>query len=55
VPLFRTVKGRTGELTANPLLQSDVWRMIRPASRPRSAATPSGLATLRKADNGHQP
>jgi integrase/recombinase XerD len=28
-PLFRTTRGRSGELTANPLLQSDVWRMIR--------------------------
>ncbi len=28
-PLFRTTRGRSGELTGNPLLQSDVWRMIR--------------------------
>jgi integrase/recombinase XerD len=28
-PLFRTTNGRSGKLTANPLLQSDVWRMIR--------------------------
>jgi integrase/recombinase XerD len=28
-PLFRTTRGRSGELTANSLLQSDVWRMIR--------------------------
>jgi len=27
-PLFRSLKGRCGGLTANPLLQSDVWRMI---------------------------
>ncbi len=28
-PLFRTTRGRSGELTGNALLQSDVWRMIR--------------------------
>jgi site-specific recombinase XerD len=28
-PLFRTARGRSGELTENPMLQSDVWRMIR--------------------------
>ncbi len=28
-PLFRTTRGRSGELTGNSLLQSDVWRMIR--------------------------
>ncbi len=28
-PLFRTSKGRGGELAGRPLLQSDVWRMIR--------------------------
>jgi len=28
-PLFRTSKGRGGELADRPLLQSDVWRMIR--------------------------
>ena len=28
-PLFRTTRGRSGELTGNPLLQPDVWRMIR--------------------------
>ena len=28
-PLFRTTRGRSGALTGNPLLQSDVWRMIR--------------------------
>ena len=28
-PLFRTIRGRSGELTGNSLRQSDVWRMIR--------------------------
>ena len=28
-PLFRTTRGRTGELTGKPMLQPDVWRMIR--------------------------
>ena len=28
-PLFRTTRGRSGELTGNPMLQPDVWRMIR--------------------------
>jgi hypothetical protein len=27
--LFRTMRGRSGELTGNARLQSDVWRMIR--------------------------
>jgi hypothetical protein len=45
-PLFRNTKGRTGELTGNPMLQSYAGRMIRDArprqeSRPRSAAIPS--------------
>jgi len=34
-PLFRTTRGRSGELTANSLLQSHVWRMIRRASTRR--------------------
>ena len=28
-PLFRTTRGRSGTLTGNPMLQPDVWRMIR--------------------------
>jgi integrase/recombinase XerD len=28
-PLFRTTRGRSGALTGNPMLQPDVWRMIR--------------------------
>ncbi len=28
-PLFRTTRGRSGELTGNAMLQPDVWRMIR--------------------------
>ncbi len=28
-PLFRTTRGRSGELTGNSLFQSDVWRMSR--------------------------
>jgi integrase/recombinase XerD len=32
-PLFRTTRGRSGELTGNALLQSDVWRMIRRRAR----------------------
>jgi integrase/recombinase XerD len=28
-PLFRTIRGRSGLLTSNPLLQPNVWRMIR--------------------------
>ena len=28
-PLFRTTRVRSGELIGNPLLQPDVWRMIR--------------------------
>lgn len=32
-PLFRTVRGRSGQLTKTPMLQSDVWRMIRRRSK----------------------
>jgi integrase len=34
-PIFRSLRGRSGELTGNPLRQSNVWRMIR---RPALAA-----------------
>jgi site-specific recombinase XerD len=46
-PLFRTVKGRTGELTANPLLQSDVWRMIRRRASQAGIETEIGCHTFR--------
>src|ERR1700709_2482068 len=36
-PLFRTARGRSGELTSNALLQSDVWGIIR--RRPPAAGT----------------
>ncbi len=42
-PLFRTSKGRGGELSGRPLLQSDVWRMI----RRRAAEAGIGCHTFR--------
>lgn len=45
--LFRTVKGRTGELTANAMLQSDVWRMIRRRAREAGIKTEIGCHTFR--------
>jgi site-specific recombinase XerD len=41
------VKGRTGELTANPLLQSDVWRMIRRRASQAGIETEIGCHTFR--------
>ena len=38
-PLFRSARGRTGELTENAMSRVDVWRMIRAArARPGSMA-----------------
>ena len=46
-PLFRTTRGRSGELTANPLLQSDVWRMIRRRALAAGIETEIGCHTFR--------
>ena len=46
-PLFRTMRGRSGELTANPLLQSDVWRMIRRRALAAEIKTEIGCHTFR--------
>ena len=46
-PLFRTTKGRSGELTSNPLLQSDVWRMIRRRALAAGIKTEIGCHTFR--------
>jgi integrase/recombinase XerD len=46
-PLFRTTRGRSGELTANPLLQSDVWRMIRRRALVAGIKTEIGCHTFR--------
>jgi integrase len=32
-PLFRTARGRTGELTGNRMGQADAWRMLRRRAR----------------------
>jgi integrase/recombinase XerD len=45
--LFRTTRGRSGELTANPLLQSDVWRMIRRRALAAGIETEIGCHTFR--------
>ncbi|SNT44363.1 Site-specific recombinase XerD [Granulicella rosea] len=46
-PLFRTVRGRSGELTANPMLQCDVWRMIRRRALAAGIKTEIGCHTFR--------
>jgi integrase len=46
-PLFRTTRGRSGELTANSLLQSDVWRMIRRRALAAEIKTEIGCHTFR--------
>ena len=46
-PLFRTTKGRSGELTGNSLLQSDVWRMIRRRALAAGIKTEIGCHTFR--------
>ena len=45
--LFRTTRGRSGELTANPLLQSDIWRMIRRRAITAGIKTEIGCHTFR--------
>lgn len=46
-PLFRTSKGRGGELAERPLLQSDVWRMIRRRAAEAGIETEIGCHTFR--------
>jgi site-specific recombinase XerD len=46
-PLFRTCRGRSGELTENGMLQSDVWRMIRRRAEAASIKTEIGCHTFR--------
>ena len=46
-PLFRTTRGRSGELTSNSLLQSDVWRMIRRRALLAGIKTEIGCHTFR--------
>jgi integrase/recombinase XerD len=46
-PLFRTSKGRGGELADRPLLQSDVWRMIRRRAAQAGIETEIGCHTFR--------
>jgi integrase/recombinase XerD len=45
--LFRTTRGRSGELTGNSLLQSDVWRMIRRRALAAGIKTEIGCHTFR--------
>jgi len=45
--LFRTIRGRSGELTGNSLLQSDVWRMIRRRAAQAGIETEVGCHTFR--------
>jgi integrase/recombinase XerD len=46
-PLFRTSKGRGGELAERPMLQSDVWRMIRRRALAAGIETEIGCHTFR--------
>lgn len=46
-PLFRTTRGRSGELTSKPMLQSDVWRMIRRRALAAGIKTEIGCHTFR--------
>jgi integrase/recombinase XerD len=46
-PLFRTTKGRSGELTSNPMTQPDVYRMIRRRSLAAGIKTEIGCHTFR--------
>jgi integrase/recombinase XerD len=46
-PLFLTTRGRSGKLTSNPLLQSDVWRMIRRRALAAGIKTEIGCHTFR--------
>jgi integrase/recombinase XerD len=46
-PLFRTTRGRSGELTGNALLQSDAWRMIRRRALAAGIKTEIGCHTFR--------
>lgn len=44
---FRTTRGRSGELTGNSMLQSDVWRMIRRRALAAGIKTEIGCHTFR--------
>lgn len=46
-PLFRTTRGRTRELTDNPMTQPDVWRMIRRRAGAAGIRTEIGCHTFR--------
>ena len=46
-PLFRTTRGRTGELTGNAMTQPDVWRMIRRRAAQAGIETEIGCHTFR--------
>jgi hypothetical protein len=43
-PIFRSARGRTGELTSLAMHRVDAWRMS-PAARETPASTPKSLAT----------
>lgn len=46
-PLFRTTRGRSGELTGNAMTQPDVWRMIRRRAAQAGIETEIGCHTFR--------
>ena len=47
MPLFRTTQGRSGKLSRRPMLQSDVWRMIRRRALEAGIETEIGCHTFR--------
>ncbi len=44
--LFRTMRGRSGELSGNAGLQSDIWQMIRRRAREARIKTENGRSYL---------
>jgi integrase len=46
-PLFRSAIGKTGQLSAKPLLRGDVWRMVRRRSADAGSETAIGCHTFR--------
>ena len=46
-PLFRSAMGKTGQLTARPMLRSDVWSMVRRRAADAGIQTAIGCHTFR--------
>jgi integrase/recombinase XerD len=46
-PLYRSVIGKTGQLSARPMLRGDVWRMVRRRASDAGFETAIGCHTFR--------